>query len=159
MRNSAKLIIFEFLTVVDNFVTLRRFTRNPSWCNYIWCLSLLIEGSLNTLCSFEKPKGDFDELIKAFTVKCQRTDHTLDAHFTDISTVHNFEQPLAGLSHWLERLTREEKDSSKYRTSRWQRGKEIITFKSSSMMKFHTGEITSKREKYGFRRAQRQDTI
>ena len=84
---------------------------------------------LKHVVQFWKAKGDFDELIKAFTVKCQRTDHTLDAHFTDISTVHNFEQPLAGLSHWLERLTREEKDSSKYRTSRWQRGKEIITFK------------------------------
>lgn len=84
---------------------------------------------LKHVVQFWKAKGDFDELIKAFTVKCQRTDHTLDAHFTDISTVHNFEQPLAGLSHWLERLKREEKDSSKYRTSRWQRGKEIITFK------------------------------
>lgn len=37
--------------------------------------------------------------------------------------------------------------------------KKLLLLKGSSMMKFHTGEIASKREKYGFRRAQRQDTI
>ena len=76
MRSLADLSVFELLTVTVYYLTLKEYrsARNPSCHHYNWWLCKLSQ--VQFLKSF----------IKTLMIKHLRNDHTLDPHFTNIST-------------------------------------------------------------------------